>query len=173
MTQAKTPPAEARVHTAAKRLRDIYPFVTDGWDYTRNIGDLTEIRYNRPSDQFWGRKGRLASGLSWLNPSRHKWALNRDEGYRWRYWWRIRMFLFVLKRDKNLPDGVLAGGNVITFWEEYGEYIQLMQPSIGDLLADLMDAHPDLPEVQALAAEQDRITKRYRERNRSKKDAEV
>jgi len=61
----------------------------------------------------------------------------------------------------SLPDGVLDGGSIITHWEETGEYLQYVQPSVGALLADLMDAHPELPEVQAIAAEMKRINDDY------------
>lgn len=51
-------------------------------------------------------------------------------------------------------------------WEETGEYLQYVQPSVGALLADLMDAHPNLPEVQAIAAEMKRINDRRAHRRR-------
>jgi hypothetical protein len=69
-----------------------------------------------------------------------------------------------LRTERHLPDGQLDNGGVLTYWEETGEYLQMVQPSVGALIADLLDAHPDLPEVQAVVAEIQRILDGYAER---------
>lgn len=74
---------------------------------------------------------------------------------------RIGEAIRSLRRRQHHPDGVLDGGNIITNWEETGEYLQYVQPSVGALLADLMDAYPDLPEVVAIAAEMKRVNEDY------------
>lgn len=67
----------------------------------------------------------------------------------------------------HLPDGALDNGAILTFWEETGEYLQLVQPSVGALVGDLMVAHPHLPEVKAIAAELKRINDAYTTRVQS------
>lgn len=126
-------------------------FTPRDWDYTRDLGSLAALRYDNAHDRLLGR---LRSAVGWLTRRQRDWEKSLNVP-RW------RMALHVLKRDPHLPDGVLDGGGVITIWEETGEYLQYVQPSVGALLADLMDAHPDLPEVQAVAAEMKRINDRY------------
>lgn len=77
-------------------------------------------------------------------------------------WWRMRKAHW--RAHNHVPDGHFEGAAVIAHWEEDGEYIQMVQPQVGALIADLMDAHPDLPEVQAVAAEMKRIADDYHRR---------
>lgn len=146
----------ADVREFADQLRQYAThFVPRDWAYTRDLGDLREIRYARPEDSLWGR---IREAVRWLLRTPQKWEqqLGFTGGA-----WRLRMALHVLRRDRHLPDGVLDGGSVIAIWEETGEYLQYVQPSVGALLADLMDAHPHLPEVQAIADEMKRINDDY------------
>ena len=62
--------------------------------------------------------------------------------------------------DDHLPDGVLKGGGIITFWAEDGEYLELVPPSVGDLLADFLLEDPDNPHAQKISAELQRIVAR-------------
>jgi hypothetical protein len=131
------------------------------WNYTRE-SDIRHIRmrgdwsgYNHPirrlgrflrdyvrrGDDWCSREGRR---IAWRHPLIHAQV--------------------TLSTETHMPDGVLDGGAIITHWEETGEYLQYVQPSVGALLADLMDAHPDLPEVQAIADEMKRINDGYGER---------
>lgn len=129
-------------------------FVQRDWRYTRDLGDLVSLRYDRRSDSL---SGRVQSAVGWITRKPQDWEREFGVG-------RLSMALHALKRDDHLPDGVLDGGGVITHWEETGEYLQYVQPSVGALIADLMDAHPDLPEVQAIADEMKRINDDYGER---------
>lgn len=142
----------ADVHAWAGQLRKYAThFAPRDWCYTRDCGELAEIRYNHAEDTLCGR---IRSAFQWLVRKPQDWERVLGVG-------RFAMAAHVLKRDKHLPDGVLDGGNVITFWEETGEYLQFVQPSVGALLADLMDAHPGLPEVVAIAEEMKRINDDY------------
>lgn len=69
-----------------------------------------------------------------------------------------------LRTDSHRPDGVLDGGNIITHWEETGEYLQFVQPSVGSLLADFLEANPTHPSAVAIAGEMKRIIDAYAER---------
>lgn len=129
------------------------------WNYTRT----TNIRHIRMRGDW--------SGYS--HPLRRLWRTLRQFGPRddlskmldiraWRN--PIITFRVSMGTDAHEPDGILDGGCVITHWEETGEYLQYVQPKVGALIADLMDAHPELPEVQAVAAEMKRINDAYGER---------
>lgn len=143
------------VHQYADQLRQYAThFAMRDWDYTRDLGALSGIRYDRPEEQ---PLGRVRSSLGWLFGRREAFASGWGPN-------RFQMARYALRRDPNLPDGQLDNGNILTHWEETGEYLQYVQPSVGALLADLMDAHPDLPEVQAVADEMKRISDRYGER---------
>ena len=140
------------------------PFVERDWDYTRDEGGLKHLRYdydytgyNRVHRRFW-----RAVKHNFLPPPRNGWekALRGKETLKGRF---IGFWVFFAK-DKNLPDGVLNGGSIITFWEETGEYIQYMQPSVGGLLADFLRAEPEHPHAQRIATELKRINDRYTER---------
>jgi hypothetical protein len=147
--------SEEQVHLYADQLRMLAThFVERDWDYTRDKGGLTAIRYDYPEDTL---RGRIKASLKWLFRRQREWEKVLKVG-------RFRMAWYALQRDTHLPDGVLDGGNVIVHWEETGEYLQYVQPTVGALLADLMDQHADLPAVKTLAAEMKRINDRYGER---------
>ena len=147
--------ADVSVSAYADQLRQFAGhFALRDWEYTRNTGDLHSVRYDLPEDS---PLGRLRRALGWLlkpQPAFAKgWGPNR-----------FYMFAHVIKRDRHLPDGMLDGGGILTFWEETGEYLQYVQPSVGLLLADWMDAEPDSPHAQKVAAEMKRIYDGYCER---------
>lgn len=107
---------------------------------------MTALRYSHKRDRL---RSRIKEAWGWLI---HPPAFAKELGSfgllgRW------RMFLHCLHLDPHLPDGTLDGGNIITIWAETGEYLQLVQPSVGEKIADVIAAHPDLPEVKALADE--------------------
>jgi hypothetical protein len=142
----------ANVHDYADQLRQYAThFAMRDWRYTRDTGDLVAIRYDGRNDSL---KFRLRMALRSLYKKRAEWEKPFGVS-RW------RMFKAHLRRDDHMPDGVLDNGGVIVHWEETGEYLQYVQPSVGALFADLMDAHPDLPEVQAIADEMKRINDDY------------
>lgn len=147
----------ATVRAMANQLREYAThFGPRDWDYTRDLGSLVAIRHNSEADSL---RFRLRMAIRAMTRSHRGDVLSEVMKVpRW------RLARAHLRRDNHLPDGVLDGGSVITHWEETGEYLQYVQPSVGALLADLMDAHPDLPEVQAVAAEMKRINDRYGER---------
>jgi hypothetical protein len=76
---------------------------------------------------------------------------------------RIFMFFYCLKRDKNLPDGSLDEGSIITFWGETGEYLQFVQPSVGDLLVKFLRDQPENPHAIKITEELDRIYELFKE----------
>lgn len=128
------------------------------WRYTRDLGALRAIRYDRPYDKPTARLRRAVRAL--FGPSKST-AWERDLFSDVSWWHRRLAAVWVqLRPDPHLPDGQLDNGRVLTVWEETGEYLEHVQPSVGVLIADLLEAHPELPEAQALAAEIARVTNR-------------
>lgn len=146
-------PEEVRAQASNLRSYATH-FALSDWAYTRDTGRLRPLRYEpwhvslrRAAGRLIARDhNRIFPGLPDMRPSR--WALAKAS-------WR---------NSGTMPDGVLDNGGVLTIWEETGEYLQKVQPSVGALLADLMDAHPELPEVQAIATEMKRIADDYSDR---------
>ena len=119
-------------------------FHAGDWAYTRDHGDLVAIRYDEPFDHPWARLKRAVGYL-----------FGRTDVSRW------QMIRVTLPREKHLPDGILDGGNIITHWEETGEYLQFVQPSVGALIANWLAAEPMNPHAQRVAIEMRRIQDDY------------
>lgn len=145
------------VHHFANQLREYAThFEMRDWNYTREH-DIVTLRYTR----FGSRVRDVAKYTSRhlaRKLRRETDNLERITGIKGSLGGTIRSHW---RYHNALPDGVLDDGAIITHWEETGEYLQYVQPSVGALLADLMDAHPDLPEVQAIANEMKRINDAY------------
>lgn len=156
-------PTVATVTEFAEQLRQYAThFALSDWDYTRDTGNLKHIRYvddwrgyNHPARRLirlvknFGRPGSLEDML----------------GMRW-FAWRHPLIQtrVTMRTDSHLPDGVLDHGSIITFWEETGEYLQYVQPSVGEMLADWMDAEPGNTHALKIAGEMRRINARYGQR---------
>ena len=136
-------------------------FVHRDWDYTRTT-HIKSIRYDLEYDPRQTLRHRISIGWHFLTRSSKRHGII----YKGSLWWRVRMFFYCLQREKNLPDGVLDGGNVITHWEETGEYLQLVQPSVGALLVNFLKSEPEHPHAKLIIAELERIHQRYEERAR-------
>jgi hypothetical protein len=139
------------VHQMADQLRQYAThFAFRDWDYTRDVGDLRPLHFGSRWPSIGAALRYLVCGVTHIFPEEPKMRPGR--------WAMVRA---ALRSYDNEPDGVLDDGAVITIWEETGEYLQYVQPSVGALIADLMDAHPNLTEVRVLAAEMKRINDRY------------
>ena len=128
------------------------------WDYTRTH-NLKSIRYTDEYYSFDKLSSRIKHALDALF-SRTGIFASEILGP-WTFKNRLSFALYVLKRDPNLPDGQLAGGKIITFWEEDGEYLQLIQPSVGSLLADFLEQEPENPHAILIVKEMERINRDY------------
>lgn len=129
-------------------------FAHRDWNYTRDIGNLISIRYDDGYDSLWQR---LKFATRWLFRNEQSWEKVFNVS-------PIRMFFHSLKRDRHIPDGVLDNGKIITFWEEDGEYLQYVQPQVGEVLGKWMEAEPDSPFAQEIALMQKRFQDDYAER---------
>lgn len=142
-------------------------FAPHDWDYTRDTGDLEHIRHRRDHSGHYRVDRRIRGALDALlgfhRKAQRPFADLQPRGLRSR--WIV--FKFRLGKDDNMPDGILDGGSIITHWEETGEYLQYVQPTVGSLIADWMEAEPDNPHALKIAGEMRRINKRYGDRLRS------
>jgi hypothetical protein len=155
--------SEPRVHEFADQLRQYAThFEMRDWNYTRQTSRLKHIRYHGDYSGYDHPLRRLGRLLREFVPTK---SSNLSDMLGMGRWWAWQHPLIAgrtqLRTDNHMPDGWLDNGGIITHWEETGEYLQYVQPSVGALLADLMDAHPELPEVQALADEMKRVNDAY------------
>jgi hypothetical protein len=180
MTDTDNAPVKNDAVYARMLLRAATHFSERGWEYTRDH-KIEHIRYARDFQGYnrLGRRVRRAMG--------HLFTLKKD-----RFWggfhddkpWYYRLYANALGRaasvrvdlrtDTNRPDGILAGGGVITFWEETGEYLQMVQPSVGELVANFLIEDPSHPHAVLILAELRRISDGYSDRvNAGKVDGQV
>lgn len=139
------------------------------WDYTRNH-HLKSIRYEdeyNPYDKF---SNRLKHALECLY--RRDGVFASELFGPWTMKNRLSLALHSIKRDDNLPDGSLAGGKIITYWEEDGEYLQLIQPSVGSLIADFLEQEPENPHAILIVKEMERIRRNYVKRLKEEKSGD-
>lgn len=76
-------------------------------------------------------------------------------------WWP--MFRARLRTHYSHPDGQLEGGGVIVYWEETGEYVQMVQPPVGELIGQWLQAEPENEWAQKVAGKLEEIAARYSE----------
>lgn len=155
---------EDSVHAMADQLRQYAThFAMRDWDYTRET-QIRHIRYRGDWTGYDHPRRRVARLLGrFVKRDR----LDKDLfGMRVPFGWRHPLIAarVALRTERHQPDGVLDEGAIITHWEETGEYLQYVQPSVGALLADWLDADPESDHAQAIAAEMKRINDRYGER---------
>lgn len=134
------------------------------WEYTRKSG-IESIYYTYDYNPYEKPSNRLRRALKWLLGPSPKWirVLDGQKNIFQHIAHRVGMFAHVIKRDKSVPDGSISD-KIIVYWEEDGEYLQLVQPSVGSLLADFLVAEPSNPHAIKIAAEIDRIRNKYGER---------
>lgn len=138
------------------------------WDYTANK-NIKSIRYNPEYDYTNKLSHRIKKALWWLFAPRPDWLkqLDSDKKLFSTLNGRIRMFFHVLQRDPNTPDGTLDNGNIITYWGEMGEYLSLMQPTVGSLLVNFLKEEPEHPHAIIITKEIERLYKRLEKRRKA------
>jgi hypothetical protein len=154
--------------TTDKDLLDWFEFVAtkfqnsrDGWVYTRDLGDLEHMRYRSDHTGYyhWTRRLRRlfnlkrAFGLD---------SFSRQIGIKNRsikdFWGHLSAHVVVaMALDNNLPDGRIANASIYTSWEEDGEYITLMGPTVGVKVLEFLKAEPENPHAKAILAEMHRV----------------
>lgn len=128
----------------------------EGWRYTRDTGDLKHIRYTFDSTRYDHWTKRFARAFN-LRSLLGRDSLSKRLGFKPSWggaWAHIRVNL---RKDNHLPDGVVNGGNILTFWEEDGEYITLMGPTVGVRVVEFLRAQPTNPHAEAIMAEMRRV----------------
>lgn len=128
----------------------------EGWTYSRNVGDLEHIRYRHDhrGRYHWTRRLiRAFNPAQLLGMDRFSRMVGQKASWAGA-WWHI---VLSVGKGKNLPDGVVNGGSIITFWEEDGEYIILFSPSVGMKVLEWLRAEPDNPYAVAVVEEMNRL----------------
>jgi hypothetical protein len=149
------------ISSIADYLRSMAQVTTGNWDYSREQ-NIKNIRYrNDPADKLLHR---IKNMFHWL------FFKKTIFGDKITLSFRFRLMLLALRKEDNLPDGGLGNGKILTHWEEDGEYIQLVQPSVGKLLADFLEDEPDNKHAQLIANKIDKIMKDYSRRISEKKN---
>lgn len=134
-------------------------FVHRDWNYTRDT-DIENILYTKGNRETF--KQHISSAFRFLLTSKKHGVIYDNS-----LWGRIGMFFYCLKRNVNTPDGQLDDGNILVMWEESGEYLQMVQPSVGALLANFLKAEPEHPHAKLIIAELERILNGYSKRLKS------
>lgn len=134
----------------------------DGWQYTRDTGELEHIRYHRDYTGYDAWYRRLKRALAPESKFMRSLGFPRDNfaWYKKPYYWalsRYARFVVYLRKEKHLPDGVVNGGSIITFWEEDGEYITLFGPTVGVKVIEWLRAEPENEYAKAVIAEMHRV----------------
>lgn len=136
----------------------------DGWTYTRDTGDLEHIRYrsDHTGRNTFFRRLKWGLGFAWdYNVRPGQGVLRFSEDEKRNLWHRAQgfyaYFLTGFRKETNLPDGVVAEGKIITFWEEDGEYITLFGPTVGVKVIEWLRAEPDSEYAKAVIAEMRRV----------------
>lgn len=137
------------------------------WDFTSKT-NLKSIRYTKGNDEPNALRYRIKHACFWMFGKTPEWYAQLQEKNTLAK--RFGMAKYSLKRDPNLPDGILDSGNIITFWYETGEYLNLMQPTVGSLLVKFLKEEPENPHAILITKEIERL---YRRRNKRIKDGET
>ena len=152
----RTPPLDVALMGRNLRLFATHHNHGEGWTYTRNLRGMKHIRYKRDWEG-WDAPGarikRAFSPRQLLNRD----ILSRQLGFKWSLMGMWAHIVVSLRTDRNMPDGALNDGIVITVWEEDGEYIEWVGPTVGQKIADFLEAEPDHPHARAIAAEMRRV----------------
>jgi hypothetical protein len=158
MTEIKTTTSKAAKYL--KELANIFEY--RDWNYTRQT-HIKSIRYE-PEHDFRNKLSfRIKSSIGWLiSPPTFMRTL--EPAWKDRLRSRFLMPLYLLRREPNTPDGILDSGNIITFWEETGEYLNMMQPTVGTLIADFILEDPTNPHAILINKELTRLHKSYQKR---------
>lgn len=138
----------------------------EGWTYTRDLGKLKHIRYESDYTGYNHWTKRLGRAVGKWNPVTYfapKDSLDKMfkeknptiRGYFMRSWIWARVSL---RKDSNLPDGLLNGNPV--FWEEDGEYGVLFGPTVGVKVLDFLEAEPENPHAVEILAEMKRMAQK-------------
>lgn len=149
-----TPASREETIKAGERLRDQYPFVRRDWDFTTKH-DIKHIRLEGDYsgyDSIGRRFGRALETFKWWEDSTLDSIMFRGKGIIRGFARRVGYAIFTMKTEDHLPDGVLDRGNIITHWAETGDYLELVQPQVGDLIAEFLINEPDNPHAQKIAA---------------------
>lgn len=135
-------------------------FAPRDWNYTRDV-EIKHIRYYSDTEGRNTLRCRIQNTISGLLRKDRKGSFLYQNKFLDRLLVRYYTARHTFRKEDNRPDGTLDGGSVITHWEETGEYLQMVQPSVGILLSEFLLAEPEHPHAKIIIAELDRIQAGY------------
>ena len=124
----------------------------DGWSYSRETGGLEHIRYRSDHTGYGSLHRRIVRAFDPKHLTGRD-SLSKAIRGPWSPLSALAWVSVSLRKDKNLPDGSLNGGSILTMWEEDGEYIEAVGPTVGVKIADFLIHEPNNPHAIAIAAE--------------------
>lgn len=132
-----------------RRLRHTAQWsMEDSWKYTRS-NTIKHIRY---FDDFSGYNSiphriirAIESGYGSISGKRHLYYHSGKANLKARLISAYFASKYSLATETHAPDGVVADGRIITFWEEDGEYLECVSPEVGLELADWLEEDPTNP----------------------------
>lgn len=132
----------------------------NGWVYSRDLGGIKHIRYSgdwKGWDALHRRIWRAFNPLRLLGLDRMSrfWTSRRDYTPKNLALMAIANIRVHMATDRHLPDGKV--GPVITHWEEDGEYIEMVGPTVGEKIAAFLTEDPANPHAVAIAEEIARV----------------
>lgn len=150
----------------AEFFRDVTDAARSGtWAWTRQT-EIVHIRYKGDHTGFNAPWRRVARAFMHAFGPRPAWEKEIFPRQSWKDWlWGVYgSFVTNIPPERHLPDGDLNEGKIICHWEEDGEYLQMVQPSVGALLAEFLLAEPDNEHARKILAEMQRIEDDYSQR---------
>lgn len=142
-------------------------FARDDWQWTRK-DSIRHIRYKGDWSGYNAPWRRVLRAFQLSFGRRRSWerqlrsAAYWSEGRGWQIPFRViqgwvlhvwATFVVQVRTEQNLPDGRIPQAAIICFWEEDGEYLMCVQPSVGLLVADFLKQDSENPHAVAIAAE--------------------
>lgn len=127
----------------------------DGWVYTSDVGDLEYIRYRHDHTGRNSLLRRIRHAFNWKVLTGADSLFDRQRTPRLQLLHIWSWIIISIRKERNLPDGTV--GPVIAFWEEDGEYIEMVGPTIGERIAAFLISEPTNPHAVAIAAEIRRV----------------
>lgn len=142
---------------AVLRARATHHHHGEGWSYSRDTGGLQHIRYKRDytGRNHWTKRLKRATDPKKLLGTNSVFREARRGNPRRMAAYAYAWFLVCFRKDSHFPDGQINGN--LVFWEEDGEYIEMVGPTVGVKIADFLEAEPENPHAIAISEEIQRV----------------
>lgn len=124
------------------------------WVYSRDTGDLVHIRYRSDFTGYNHWTNRFKRAFDWKHltgTDSFSRMFGKERSAKLRFLHAVAWIRVSLRKSTNLPDGQVNG--ILTHWEENGEYITMMCPTVGLEVLNFLKAEPDNEHAKAILTE--------------------